>query len=65
MAKPANAAKSFTKTYTFDRDTKGTWVYMIDGEEGERHSGSNAIYLLKTEYPNKPGDKLSVTVNIG
>jgi len=62
MAK--SPSKTFTKTYHYDRDTKGTWVYMIDGEEGERHSGSNAVYLLKTDYPQRPGETLEVTFTI-
>jgi hypothetical protein len=57
--------KSFSHTYHFKRETKGTWVYEVQLVEGQRISGSNAIYLLKSEYPAKPGATVKVTFEIG
>jgi hypothetical protein len=55
----------FELVYRYSRETKGTWCYelcVLDEKgvpqpfpEGQRSSGSNMIYLLKTEYPQKPG----------
>jgi len=56
--------KSIVKTFSYVRDTKGTWVYSINGKEGERHSGTNALYLLKAEYPERPSDNLKIVITI-
>lgn len=48
-------------TYKFTRETKGTWVYEVTLAQGQRISGSNAIYLLKTEFPSRPGDTITAS----
>jgi hypothetical protein len=66
MAKAAVKAtnKTFTNTLKYERETKGTWVYILDVAEGERKSGSNAVYLLKSEYPTRPGETVTVNYTI-
>jgi hypothetical protein len=56
--------KSFTHTLVFKRETKGTWVYEAQLAEGQRISGSNAAYLLKAEYPQKPCEKIEVSYKL-
>lgn len=69
MAKPKKVVavtnKTFANVYHYERETKGTWVYTLKLAEGERKSGSNALYLLKTEYQTKPGDIINATFVIG
>lgn len=54
-----------SREYHYARETKGTWCYLPKLAEGERISGTNAIYLLKGEYPTKPGEVVTVTYTIG
>lgn len=56
---------SFKHVYTYKRETKGTWVYEATIPEGSRISGTNAIYLVKADYPSKPGETVTVTFDIG
>ena len=59
MAK--EVSKTFKKTYQFDRETTGAWLYVVDGDQGQRHSGTYAVYLQKQDYKNKPGDVIEAT----
>jgi len=60
----AKNGKSFAHTYKYERETKGTWVYTLSLPDGERASGTNAVYLLKSEYKTKPGETITVTYQI-
>ena len=51
----------FTHTAKFNRETKGTWVYEVPLKAGERISGSNTAYLLKSEYLTKPTEEVKIT----
>jgi len=55
---------SFSHVFTFVRETKGTWVYEVKLAAGERISGNNQVYLLKSEYPTKPGEKVEVSYKV-
>ena len=56
---------SFVLAYSYTRETKGTWVYEVKLKEGERVSGSNALYLLKSDYATRPSDVVMATFEIG
>jgi beta-lactam-binding protein with PASTA domain len=55
---------NFKHVYAYKRETKGTWVYEATIAEGSRISGTNAIYLLKSEFPTKPGETVTATFEI-
>jgi len=57
--------KTFKHVLAYKRETKGTWVYEAQLAEGQRISGSNSCYLLKSEYPTKPALLVTVTYEIG
>ena len=61
----AKSSMTFKHVYAYKRETKGTWVYEATVPEGSRISGTNAIYLVKSEYPTKPGETVTVTFEIG
>lgn len=52
-------------TYHYARETKGTWVYELRLQEGERSDGSNQFYLLKSNYPQRPVDVIRVSASFG
>jgi hypothetical protein len=55
---------NFKHVYTYKRETKGTWAYEATIPEGTRISGTNVIYLMKSEFPTKPGETVTVTFEI-
>lgn len=57
----------FALMYRYKRDTKGTWVYEVCDADGEfidtkavRVSGPSAVYLLKSEYPERPASEYMI-----
>lgn len=53
--------KTITHEYVYTRETKGTWVYEVKLDKGERISGPTACYILKSEYPVKPCERIKGT----
>jgi hypothetical protein len=58
--------KSWTLTYTLKGETPGTWKYVRDGadDKSKRASGADTLYLVKADYPNKPGEKVTAVFTI-
>lgn len=59
------SAPTIELEYHYRRETKGTWVYELPLGEGQRSSGSNQFYLLKSEYPERPQGTIRVVATIG
>ncbi len=64
MAKPKRNKNKIEVSFTKGKETKGTWVYEEDAEEGEEF-GIPTLYIRKTAIDSLGGsfpDKLTITI---
>jgi hypothetical protein len=52
------------RIYAFARETKGCWVYAWADAPDETPDWAKKWYILKSDYPVKPGDHLDVTMAV-